>query len=69
MFNIIISTFVLQYYLSGGVGVVYTVTVSGGGRGPGTICCQLRLQPSAHLTPRHHGSRAAGPPLLHRYKL
>lgn len=50
--------------LSGGVGVVYTCTVSGGGCRLTAVCSQLCLQPPAHPASSHHGSYAAGPHFL-----
>lgn len=53
--------------LSGGVGVVYTCSISGGDCRLAALCCQLCLQPPAHPSSGHHGSHAAGPPFLYRY--
>lgn len=55
-------------FLSGGVGVVYTLSVPGGGCRLTAVCGQLCLQPPAHLASGHHGSHAAGPPVFYRYK-
>lgn len=54
--------------LLGGVGVVHTLFVPGGDCGLAAICCQLCLQPPAHLAFGHHGSHAADPPVFYRYK-
>lgn len=54
--------------LSGWIGVVHTLTVSGGNGRPTAVRCQLRLQPPAHLASGHHGSHAADSHVFYRYK-
>lgn len=59
--------YVFLCVLSGGVGVVCALTVSGGGCRLTSVCCQLCLQPPAHRASGHHGSHPAGPVVFYRY--
>lgn len=54
--------------LPGGVGVVYTLPVPGGGCRLAAVRRQLCLQPPAHPASGHHGSHSANHPVLQRYK-
>ena len=58
----------VMFVFLGGSGVVYTLTVPGRGCRLTAVCCQLCLQPPAHLTSGHHGTHRPDHPVLYRYK-